>query len=419
MLVAATMHASPRLAKSPTDSFPSHLSEIGLFADTAKLEPGPTMLEYELNVPFWSDGASKTRWMVMPEDKSKRVGFNATGEWSFPQGTAFVKHFGLPVDETHPQVLRRLETRVLIADGHGGVFGVTYKWRADNSDADLLATNLLEDVLIRTATGTRTQRWYYPSREDCLTCHTRLAGGVLGVTARQINRETKGVDGSAENQLVHWKRLGLFEGDPADRSLLDSPALARTDDARSSLQQRARSWMDANCANCHRPGGTVATFDARFNTPAEQQNLVNGPVLLDHGLDNARVIAANDVWRSIAFQRIKAVDEFKMPPVGRQVVDRQGLELMRQWIQNLPGSPVLAPPVISGSPGEGSTRVVIADTDPEATVRYTLDGSAPTKTSDIYSGPITLTNSTTVRARAYREKFTRSITVNETFILKP
>jgi uncharacterized repeat protein (TIGR03806 family) len=419
-LSLGTTQAAPRLANSPTEAFPSRLSETGLFADAAKMEPGPAMLSYELNVPFWSDGADKTRWIVMPEDKSRRIRFDATGEWSFPHGTVFVKHFDLAVDETNPRVMRRLETRVLVADGERGVFGVTYKWRADNSDADLLATNLLEDVLVRTASGTRTQKWYYPSREDCLTCHTRLAGGVLGVTARQMNREMKDARGHTGNQLIRWKRLGLFEGDPDDPSLLKSPALARTDADGGSLEQRARSWLDANCAYCHRPGGTVATFDSRFNTPPEQQNLVNGPVLIDRGVDNARVIAPNDIWRSVALQRINTVDEFKMPPGGRQVVDQPGVELVRQWIQSLPGPPVLAPPVISGRAGTPSGTVVsVAHGDSKATLRYTLDGSAPGKNSDVYSGPVTITNSTTVRARAYREGFTRSITVNETFILKP
>jgi uncharacterized repeat protein (TIGR03806 family) len=420
LLGLGTTQAAPRLANSPTEAFPSRLSETGLFADAAKMEPGPAMLSYELNVPFWSDGADKTRWIVMPEDKSRRIRFDATGEWSFPHGTVFVKHFDLAVDETNPRVMRRLETRVLVADGERGVFGVTYKWRADNSDADLLATNLLEDVLVRTASGTRTQKWYYPSREDCLTCHTRLAGGVLGVTARQMNREMKDARGHTGNQLIRWKRLGLFEGDPDDQSLLKSPALARTDADGGSLEQRARSWLDANCAYCHRPGGTVVTFDSRFNTPPEQQNLVNGPVLIDRGVDNARVIAPNDIWRSVALQRINTVDEFKMPPGGRQVVDQPGVELVRQWIQSLPGPPVLAPPVISGRAGTPSGTVVsVAHGDSKATLRYTLDGSAPGKNSDVYSGPVTITNSTTVRARAYREGFTRSITVNETFILKP
>lgn len=378
------------------------------------------MLNYDLNLPFWSDGANKTRWIVPVTDNSKRIRFDATGEWSFPEGTIFVKHFDLPVDSRNRAVVRRLETRLLVCNATGGVYGVTYKWRPDNSDAELLATNLLEDIPIQTESGTHTQSWYYPSREDCLTCHTPLAHGVLGVKARQLNRDIKDTNGRSENQLIRWKHLGLFDGDPPDDMLLNCSRLAQIDDENRPLEQRARSWLDANCAHCHRPGGTVAGFDCRYEIPIEKQNLINGPVLIDRGIDNAAVIVPNDVWRSVALQRINTVEEIKMPPRGRQVVDQQGITLIRRWIQSLPGPPVLAPPVISGKTDDqsSSVQVTIEDNDPEATLRYTLDGSSPGKTSDIYTRPLVLTNSATVRARAYRENFTRSIPVNETFIIK-
>ena len=100
-----------------------------------------------------------------------------------------MKTFFLATNESDPHSLRRLETRLLVCDTTGGVYGVTYKWRADNRDADLLDTNLTEDIPIQTATGVRTQMWYYPSRQDCLTCHTANAGLVLGVKTRQFNRD--------------------------------------------------------------------------------------------------------------------------------------------------------------------------------------------------------------------------------------
>src|ERR1043166_1672737 len=164
LLAVATASASPPLPTLTNATFPRRLSEAGLFADVRKLTPGATMLNYDLNLPFWSDGANKTRWIVPVTDNSKRIRFDATGEWSFPEGTIFVKHFDLPVDSRNRAVVRRLETRLLVCNATGGVYGVTYKWRPDNSDAELLATNLLEDIPIQTESGTHTQSWYYPSQ---------------------------------------------------------------------------------------------------------------------------------------------------------------------------------------------------------------------------------------------------------------
>ena len=150
--------------------------------------PADALIPYDLIVPFWSDGAAKSRWISVPDDQ--KIKFAPTGEWIFPRGTVFVKTFELATNESHPDSLRRLETRLLVCDDDGGVYGVIYKWRADNSDADLLDTNLTEsDSASRPPTGVRTQTWYYPSRQDCLTCHTANAGYVLGVKTRQLNRD--------------------------------------------------------------------------------------------------------------------------------------------------------------------------------------------------------------------------------------
>src|SRR5204863_8415440 len=114
--------------------------------------------------------ASNRRWMVLPSER--KISFSPRGEWRFPPGTIFVKHFEMARDESEPQTKRRLETRFLVVNETGGVFGATYKWRADESDAELLQTNLIETITIKTTSGERTQNCYYPSRADCLTCHT-------------------------------------------------------------------------------------------------------------------------------------------------------------------------------------------------------------------------------------------------------
>ena len=176
-------------------------------------------------------------------------------------------------------------------------------------------------------------------------------------------------------------------------------------------------YLDANCSGCHRPGGTVANFDARYDTPLEKQGLINGPVLLDQGIDRPRIISPHDVWRSIAFMRVNTVGDIHMPPLDRRTIDQRGVELLREWIDSLPGPPVLAPPQIlpAGGTFAGGVQITLSESEPDADIRYTLDGSVPGRSDSHYDKPFTLSAPTVVRARAFKPGFTKSITAQEVF----
>ena len=407
----------------PTDgqSPPALLSQTGAFKNLQELTPADSLIPYDINVAFYSDGAAKSRWVCLPSEgaaTNTRIRFAAKGEWQFPSGTVFVKHFEMVTNETRPDLRRRLETRLLVLAAGGGVYGATYKWRPDNSDADLLASNLTETLCIQTATGFRTQTWYYPSRQDCKTCHTSTAGGVLGVKTRQMNRDFSYPSGIVDNQLRSWNHIGLFDQEVKDADLSSYQRLAPAEDLSRSLEERARSYLDANCSYCHRPSGTVAYFDARFDVPLERASLINGPVLFDEGLDRARVIAPNDTWRSVALLRISTLEGLKMPPLAHQTLDHNGVTLLRDWIQSLPGRKVLAPPEFSlrGGRFHNPIEVALRNQEPGAEIRFTTDGSAPTTSDLLYQNPIPLSESTTLRARAFKSGFVKSIAVEETFV---
>jgi uncharacterized repeat protein (TIGR03806 family) len=403
--------------KLPFDAggqIPPLLSQTGAFLDLRDLTPADGLIPYALNAPFWSDGAEKSRWIALPDSQS-RIQFSPDGPWTFPKGTVFVKHFELPGDSMN--VRRRLETRFLVCDSTGSVYGVTYKWRADGREADLLTTNLMEAFSVRVATGIHTQNWYYPSRADCRTCHTDLAGGVLGVNTRQLNRELQTAQTQSKNQLVEWSGAGRFQtlvpGDP-----VSLPRLADPHDSRQPLEARARSYLDANCAQCHRPGGTVASFDTRYSTPLKNQNLLNGPVLIDEGIDAARIIAPNDIWRSILFQRLNTLEPIKMPPLAHQVIDHDSVALLKQWIESLPGPRVLAPPLIQPAGGTftKTIEVKLSSVQSGVEIHYTLDGSIPDKNDPLYSGPVRLVESGVLRAKAFKPGFKKSITSQQIFM---
>ena len=396
---------------------PALLSQTGAFSVTAKLVPSKGLIPYDIIVPFWSDAASKSRWVSIPNEK---IQYSSTGDWNFPQGTVFIKTFELSTDATAPNSKRRLETRLLVRDAHGGVYGAVYKWRPDNSDADLLQTSQTETILIKTARGdAHTQTWYYPSPSDCLACHNAKTSGILGVKARQLNRTLTYSSGITDNEIRVWNHLKLFAPEVPESDLASLPTLAGMGDSSRSTEDRARSYLDANCAQCHRPGGTVAYFDLRYDTPLEKQQIIDGPVLIDQGIDKPRVVSPHDIWRSIAFMRVNTVEDIKMPPIGRETIDLPGVELLRNWINSLPGRSVLEPPTISPSGGtfKDPVDITLAAVEPGADIHYTLDGSLPGLSDPRYEKPIRLEGSTVIRARAYKDGFTRSIATQEIFII--
>src|SRR5437660_1166545 len=389
------------MPKTFSGALPLLLSDTGAFTDAPTLAHANGLISYNVNTPLWSDGAYKTRWFSVPNDgppftPDEQIGFATNGEWTFPAGTVFVKHFELGTDESNSNVRRRLETRLLVRDTNGAVYGVTYKWRPDNSNADLLTNSLSENIVITNATGTRTQTWYYPSPQDCLTCHTPASGYVLGVKTRQLDGVFLYPDsGRTDNQLRTLNQLGLFYPPITNEFDITNYAhLVAVSDTSATLQDRARSYIDANCAQCHRPGGSQTTFDARYDTPLTNQNIIDGILVKgDLGYDNARVVVPKDILRSGLFDRMNTADSLiKMPQLARNLIDTNAVELMADWINSLPGVPSLDPPTINPPSGtaEGSLTVTIQHADPSAQLYFTVDGSLPTTNSTFYTGPITL-----------------------------
>ena len=256
-----------------------------------------------------------------------------------------MKHFELATNETNPELMRRLETRFLVCDTNGGVYGLTYKWRPDNSDADLLTNSLLEAIVITTTSGTRTQSWFYPSRQDCLNCHNSNAKYILGAKTTQLNRNyTYPSSGVTDNQLRTWNHLGLLNPPLNEAALTNLPAMASSANANASLELRVRSYLDANCAQCHRPNGVQAYFDARFETPLTNQSIINGILNDNEEIPGAKVVVPTNILKSILRYRLATTGADKMPPLARNVTDSNAVNVLDAWINSLPPPPDLPPP---------------------------------------------------------------------------
>src|SRR5262245_53014185 len=311
-------------------TFPRTLSATGLFTDLATLQPAAGLVEYEVNAPFWSDGAQKRRWIGSP---LQPIAWDPEAPWSLPVGAVLVKHFELELRPGDATSRVRLETRVLVREV-AGVAGYTYRWNAAGTDADLLggrADATFEVLDANAPGGVRTQTWTFPSAPDCRKRHTPAAGPGLGIRTGQLRRSVAGHD-----QLAQLGSSGVLRDYDAQDSAIAAP-WPDPADTNADLDARAHSWLATNCAQCHLPGGPApTTFDLRFTTPLAATGLLDAlPQRGDLGISNARLVAPGDHARSVLWERLRRRDAFAMPPLGSHEVDPLGQALIAQWIDGL------------------------------------------------------------------------------------
>ena len=345
---------SPNPAKASED-FPRKLSETGLFASVKDLKPAAGLIPYDVIAPQWADGATKQRYLALPGDSQMEFETltypqpapGAPPGWKFPDGTVIVETLSLELETGKPESRRRLETRILHHERTAGSEqvgdqvwqGYTYVWNDKQTDA-----LLLEDTRggERTFTihdssapgGKRQQTWRFPSRTECTVCHNMAAKYVLGVTTHQLNRDDHGV-----KQLAEFNRLNLFT-EPLPKPTGEMPRLVDYRDDQPSLDARARSYLHANCSHCHRKwGGGNAKFQLLATLDLEETGALD--VRPAHGtfqMAHAKLLAAGDPYRSVAFYRMSKIGPGRMPRLGSNVADRAGLKLIHDWIAGLPSS---------------------------------------------------------------------------------
>jgi len=314
---------------------PATLEGTGAFTNLTTLTPNPGIVGYDINVPFWSDHALKTRWFSIT-NLTDTLTFAAETNWSFPAGQVWIKHFELELTNGVPASRKRLETRFLVKNA-AGVYGVTYRWGNSTTNATLVGEEGLDETFFVSEAGNiRTQVWHYPGRSECLQCHTPAGGHALGFNTVQLNRDYN-YGGVMDNQLRALAHVGYFSTSlPALNSLR---ALAPPSDATASLEYRVRSYLQANCVQCHQPGGTgLGSWDARFATATAAAGLINGPLNNNLGDPNNQVARPGVLTNSMLLTRLSQPGPLRMPPLASSVLDSNAIQLLTTWITGeLPG----------------------------------------------------------------------------------
>lgn len=316
---------------------PATLADTGIFSDTATLTPNPGILPYDVNTPYWTDRAIKTRWFSIP-DLAARIVFRGTQAWTFPLGTVWVQHFDLEMTNGAPESRQRIETRVLVRDSTTtpGHYGATYRWTSPTNAVLVAPEGDAQTFTIYDGGSPRAQTWRYPARSDCLLCHSLTPGRALGFTTAQLNRDFDYADytGVVDNQLRALANAGYFSG--AVTNIHALPLLARIDDTSFGVQYRARSYLMANCAHCHYPTTTNGNFNARIYQQLSTEAIIDGTLRNTLGDPANRVISRGSIANSMIHTRMAAIAGARMPPpLDTQVVDQQAVNLFRDWIVEL------------------------------------------------------------------------------------
>ena len=308
------------------ETFPQTLADTRLFSGLLDLEPSPGLTPYSISVPFWSDNALKRRWFAVPETNAL-ISFTPEVPWTIPIGTIWVKHFELEMIKGEPTSARRLETRLLVKNDQG-VYGVTYRWGGSSSNATLVSQEGMDETFAILDNGvTRTQIWHYPSRAECLACHSAAGGYAQGFNTAQLNLDVAYTEGTT-NQLLALSHAGYFDRLVTNISVL--PTLAHATNSHYSVAHRARSYLAVNCAQCHQPDGgyTVgAEWDGRLETRLADMRALGR-------LINPHSTATSPIWQLLNYP-----GNAKMPPIGTSELDTSGIALLGQWINSFPLAP--------------------------------------------------------------------------------
>ncbi len=376
------------LVESPSpesDSrFPRRLSETGLFASVADHTLAEGVVPYTVNAPQWIDKAVKQRFVGLSGDSQITfVGSSGNASsWGFEDGTVAAETISIDRVAGDPASQRRIETRILVKQQNHWL-GYSYLWNDEQTDATLVDA-AGRDLTLSIADpqapgGERQQTWHIPSRNECMVCHSRAAAFVLGLRTVQMNK-THDYGGIEDNQLRAFDHAGIFNK-PLEKPPGEYKALPNPYDQSADINARARAYLHVNCSVCHvNSGGGNSKMVLTHGTSIDDTKLVNEkPLHGDFGLANAHLVTPGDPFASVLYYRLSKLGRGRMPLVSSNVTDTLALDLMYDWIVQLP-----APDSESGGSGEdaanteqgdfASTLRELQDADSSAPQRETLIG---------------------------------------------
>ena len=312
------------------------ISDYNIYkGDPHNLELSNEFIPYKLITPLFSDYSFKHRSIYIP--KNKKIIYNSIDVFLFPVGTIISKTFYYPKNFNDlGKGISLKETRIMIHREDGWI-ALPYVWNDDESEAYLEITGSIEKANWIDYDGKMNSIDYIvPNMIQCKGCHTRDNKMIpIGPKARNINCDYN-YGNEITNQLIKWDDLGFFSSNLPD----SIPKIEAWNNTSSNIDLRARGWLDVNCAHCHHPKGSANNTGLLLEY--EQNNrkalgIYKTPVAAGRGSGHLKYdIVPGAPEESIMVYRFDSTDPgIMMPELGRTMIHKEGLELIKEWILSL------------------------------------------------------------------------------------
>jgi len=317
-----------------------YLSQYNFFiGDIKSLIPNEGLLPYDLISTLFTDYAHKARFVYVPE--GLQVTYNDKEALNLPVGGCYIKNFYYPNDFRDESKGRKIiETRLLV-HGENGWDAFTYIWNDEQTDAKFeVAGDIKKVSWIHNDGSKREVDYIVPNKNQCKGCHWENNIGIMpiGPKVKNLNREIAYADGT-KNQIDKWTELGMLKGAPKST---DCAKMANYNDKAESLDLRAKAYLEVNCAHCHRSSGPAYTsglYVDYYQENPEHRGICKSPVAAGKGTGGLLMdVVPGKPDESIMIYRMESDDAgIKMPEVGRSLVHKEGVALIREWISAMKG----------------------------------------------------------------------------------
>ena len=353
--------ASPEVILFDKGNFPTQLSKWGiLIRRNNVLVLNQDVIPYDLNTPLFTDYAHKLRTIWIPPGKT--IQYTDAKDLQLPVGSIVSKTFYYPRDG---QVLvnkddysndftqggldlntvQLIETRLLV-HLEDGWHGLPYVWNSEQTDAVLEITGNVQQLNLRHQDKQIQFPYVVPDANQCQGCHVDDMNTkrmhLLGVKVRHVDKAYQGIN-AVSNQLDNWYQLGKLEQLPVSRK-----PNVDWQDLNQSVAERALSYLDINCGHCHNSVGPADTSGLYLRYESFHDGALNPvhlgickpPVAAGQGTGGRKVgIEPGKADQSIFVYRMESLDlGAMMPELGRSLVHEEGVALIKDWINAMPGN---------------------------------------------------------------------------------